>query len=117
MPATPAQVALVWLLDQKPWIAPIPGTTKLHRLEENLGGADVELTPGDLRELGDLLAKVRASSDWCAPMDVSFHIWLALTYDAQGKKAPARREIELARRLKPDRQFIQQTYDRIMTHD
>jgi aryl-alcohol dehydrogenase-like predicted oxidoreductase len=49
--ATPAQVALAWLLAQKPWIVPIPGTTKLHRLEENIGGASVELSPGDLREL------------------------------------------------------------------
>jgi aryl-alcohol dehydrogenase-like predicted oxidoreductase len=47
--ATPAQVALAWLLAQKPWIVPIPGTTKLHRLEENTGAADVELTPDDLR--------------------------------------------------------------------
>ena len=47
--ATPAQIALAWLLAQKPWIVPIPGTTKLHRLEENLGAADVELTPDDLR--------------------------------------------------------------------
>ena len=49
--ATPAQVALAWLLAQKPWIVPIPGTTKLHRLEENLGAIDVELSPSDLREL------------------------------------------------------------------
>ncbi len=56
--ATPAQVALGWLLAQKPWIVPIPGTTKLHRLEENIGGADVDLSADDLRELGDLLAKV-----------------------------------------------------------
>jgi aryl-alcohol dehydrogenase-like predicted oxidoreductase len=48
---TPAQVALAWLLAQKPWIVPIPGTTKLHRLEENLGGASLELTPSDLREI------------------------------------------------------------------
>jgi aryl-alcohol dehydrogenase-like predicted oxidoreductase len=48
---TPAQVALAWLLAQKPWIVPIPGTTKLHRLEENIGGASVELSPDDLREL------------------------------------------------------------------
>jgi aryl-alcohol dehydrogenase-like predicted oxidoreductase len=46
--ATPAQIALAWLLAQRPWIAPIPGTTKMHRLEENLGGAAVELTPADL---------------------------------------------------------------------
>ena len=50
---TPAQIALAWLLAQKPWIVPIPGTTKLHRLEENLGAVDVELTPDDLRELAD----------------------------------------------------------------
>lgn len=49
--ATPAQIALAWLLAQKPWIVPIPGTTKLHRLEENLGGAAVELTADDLREI------------------------------------------------------------------
>src|ERR1019366_2065203 len=51
MKATPAQVALAWLLAQKPWIVPIPGTTKLHRLEENIGAVFVELTPGDLREI------------------------------------------------------------------
>jgi aryl-alcohol dehydrogenase-like predicted oxidoreductase len=49
--ATPAQIALAWLLAQKPWIVPIPGTTKLHRLEENLGAANVELTADDLREI------------------------------------------------------------------
>ena len=49
--ATPAQIALAWLLAQKPWIVPIPGTTKLHRLDENLGAASVELTPEDLREI------------------------------------------------------------------
>ena len=49
--ATPAQVALAWLLAQKPWIVPIPGTTKLHRLEENIGAAAIELTSEDLREL------------------------------------------------------------------
>src|SRR5437867_333904 len=49
--ATPAQIPLAWLLAQKPWIVPIPGTTKLHRLEENIGAATVELTPGDLREI------------------------------------------------------------------
>jgi aryl-alcohol dehydrogenase-like predicted oxidoreductase len=56
--ATSAQVALAWLLAQKPWIVPIPGTTKLHRLEENVGAADVELSADALREIGDLLAKV-----------------------------------------------------------
>ena len=49
--ATPAQIALAWLLVQKPWLVPIPGTTKLHRLEENLGAAEIELTPDDLREI------------------------------------------------------------------
>jgi aryl-alcohol dehydrogenase-like predicted oxidoreductase len=51
--ATRAQVALAWVLAQKPWIVPIPGTTKLHRLEENLGAADLELTPDDLREIDE----------------------------------------------------------------
>ena len=56
--ATPAQVALAWLLEQKPWIVPIPGTTKLHRLEENIGAVNVELSPDDLRELDGLAAKI-----------------------------------------------------------
>ena len=56
--ATPAQVALAWLLAQKPWIVPIPGTTKLHRLEENLGGADLQLTPEDLREIERAIAGI-----------------------------------------------------------
>src|SRR5882724_2731697 len=56
--ATPAQIALAWLLAQKPWIVPIPGTTKLHRLEENIGGAAVELSPDDLRELGVAASKI-----------------------------------------------------------
>ena len=56
--ATPAQIALAWLLARKPWIVPIPGTTKLHRLEENLGAADVELTLDDLHEIQDAAAKI-----------------------------------------------------------
>jgi len=56
--ATPAQVALAWLLSRKPWIVPIPGTTKLHRLEENLGAAEVELTVEDLREIEDAAARI-----------------------------------------------------------
>jgi aryl-alcohol dehydrogenase-like predicted oxidoreductase len=56
--ATPAQIALAWLLAQKPWIVPIPGTTKLHRLEENLGAADVVLTPDDLREIESAASKI-----------------------------------------------------------
>ncbi|MGZ4780051.1 MAG: aldo/keto reductase, partial [Thermoanaerobaculia bacterium] len=55
---TPAQIALAWLLAQKPWIVPIPGTTKLHRLEENLGAATVVLTPSDLREIESAAAKI-----------------------------------------------------------
>ena len=56
--ATPAQIALAWLLAQKPWIAPIPGTTKLHRLEENIAAANVELTPGDLQEIDRAASKI-----------------------------------------------------------
>ena len=51
--ATPAQIALAWLLAQKPWIAPIPGTTKLHRLEENIGAVNVQLTPEDLKQIDE----------------------------------------------------------------
>jgi aryl-alcohol dehydrogenase-like predicted oxidoreductase len=56
--ATPAQVALAWLLAQKPWIVPIPGTTKLHRLEENLGALNVELTEADLKQINDAASKL-----------------------------------------------------------
>src|SRR5579863_8984171 len=57
--ATPAQVALAWLLAQRPWIVPIPGTTKLHRLEENLGAVNVELTEADLREIDDASSRLK----------------------------------------------------------
>src|SRR5438093_2435236 len=57
--ATPAQIALAWLLAQRPWIVPIPGTTKLHRLEENLGAASVELTPDDLRDIDSASSKMK----------------------------------------------------------
>jgi aryl-alcohol dehydrogenase-like predicted oxidoreductase len=56
--ATPAQIALAWLLAQKPWIVPIPGTTKLHRLEENIGAVNVTLSPDDLRELETAASKI-----------------------------------------------------------
>jgi aryl-alcohol dehydrogenase-like predicted oxidoreductase len=56
--ATPAQIALAWLLAQKPWIVPIPGTTKLHRLEENIGAIFVELTPDDLREIDTAASQI-----------------------------------------------------------
>jgi aryl-alcohol dehydrogenase-like predicted oxidoreductase len=61
--ATPAQLALSWVLAQKPWIVPIPGTTKLHRLEENLGAADVELTPDDLREIDAAASRITVHGD------------------------------------------------------
>ena len=55
---TCAQVALAWLLAQKPWIVPIPGTTKLHRLEENLRAADIELSPDDLRDIDAAVSRI-----------------------------------------------------------
>lgn len=61
--ATPAQIALAWLLAQKPWIVPIPGTTKLARLEENIAAAAVELTPGDLREIDSAAAKIAVAGE------------------------------------------------------
>jgi len=61
--ATPAQIALAWLLAQKPWIVPIPGTTKTHRLDENLGAADVELTPADLAEIQRAAAEIQIEGD------------------------------------------------------
>ena len=65
--ATSAQIALAWLLAQKPWIAPIPGTTKLHRLDENVGAAKVELTPADLREIEGAVAKITVQGDRYPP--------------------------------------------------
>jgi len=56
--ATPAQIALAWLLAQKPWVVPIPGTTKLHRLEENIGAVAIELTPDDLREIDSAASNI-----------------------------------------------------------
>jgi aryl-alcohol dehydrogenase-like predicted oxidoreductase len=56
--ATPAQIALAWLLAQKPWIVPIPGTTKLHRLDENIGAVSVELTPDDLRDIENAASRI-----------------------------------------------------------
>jgi aryl-alcohol dehydrogenase-like predicted oxidoreductase len=61
--ATPAQIALAWLLAQKPWMVPIPGTTKLHRLEENIGAVNVELSPEDLRELKTAAAKIAVQGE------------------------------------------------------
>ena len=61
--ATPAQIAIAWLLAQKPWIVPIPGTTKLHRLEENLGAANVELTAEDLSEIQNSAARIEVEGE------------------------------------------------------
>jgi aryl-alcohol dehydrogenase-like predicted oxidoreductase len=60
---TPAQIALAWLLAQKPWIAPIPGTTKLHRLEENIGAADIELTRDDLRDIDRAASQIKIEGE------------------------------------------------------
>jgi aryl-alcohol dehydrogenase-like predicted oxidoreductase len=60
---TRSQIALAWLLAQKTWIVPIPGTTKLHRLQENLGGADVELSSADLHEIEGALSKIEVQGD------------------------------------------------------
>jgi aryl-alcohol dehydrogenase-like predicted oxidoreductase len=61
--ATPAQIALAWLLAQKPWIVPIPGTTKLHRLEENIGAAAIELTPDDLSQIDNVASKIAVQGE------------------------------------------------------
>jgi len=61
--ATSAQIALAWLITQKPWIVPIPGTTKLDRLKENVAAADLELTPDDLREIDDALSSITVEGD------------------------------------------------------
>jgi aryl-alcohol dehydrogenase-like predicted oxidoreductase len=70
--ATPAQIALAWLLAKKPWIVPIPGTTKLHRFEENLGATDVELTPEDLREIERASSSIKVEGarypEWLEPL-------------------------------------------------
>jgi aryl-alcohol dehydrogenase-like predicted oxidoreductase len=65
--ATPAQIALAWLLARKPWIVPIPGTTKLHRLEENLGTVAIELTPTDLGEIEDALSTLTVQGERYPP--------------------------------------------------
>ena len=65
--ATPAQIALAWLLAQKPWIVPIPGTTKLHRLEENLGSAEIELTADELRDIRAAASKIAVQGERLPP--------------------------------------------------
>ena len=61
--ATPAQIALAWLLAQKPWIVPIPGTTKLHRLQENNGSTEIELTTEDLNQINQAASKIKIEGD------------------------------------------------------
>ena len=61
--ATPAQIALAWLLAQKPWIVPIPGTTKRERLKENVGAVDVQLTSEDLRAIDDAASKIKVEGE------------------------------------------------------
>lgn len=61
--ATPAQIALAWLLAKRPWIVPIPGTTKLHRLKENIGAVEIELTPEDLRKIDEISSKIIIAGD------------------------------------------------------
>jgi aryl-alcohol dehydrogenase-like predicted oxidoreductase len=65
--ATPAQIALSWLLAQRPWIVPIPGTTKLHRLEENLGAASLQLLQDDLTKIASALERVQVQGDRYPP--------------------------------------------------
>jgi aryl-alcohol dehydrogenase-like predicted oxidoreductase len=69
--ATPAQIALAWLLAQRPTIVPIPGTTKLHRLEENIAAVGIELTPGDLREIDEGASKIDPQGDRYAPAQMA----------------------------------------------
>ena len=61
--ATPAQIALAWLLAQKPWIVPIPGSRKLERLDENIGAGAIELTPDDLSDIEDAMSKITVVGD------------------------------------------------------
>lgn len=69
--ATPAQIALAWLLAQRPYIVPIPGTTKLHRLEENLGAAAIELTQAELREINEAASQLQAEGERYAPQQLA----------------------------------------------
>ena len=64
---TPAQLALAWVLAQKPWIVPIPGTTKLHRVEENIGAADIELSPDDLAAIDDAMSGIAVQGERYSP--------------------------------------------------
>jgi aryl-alcohol dehydrogenase-like predicted oxidoreductase len=68
---TPAQIALAWLLAQRPYVVPIPGTTKLHRLEENIGAASIELSADDLREINDAAAQIPTEGERYAPQQMA----------------------------------------------
>lgn len=80
--ATPAQIALAWLLAQRPYIVPIPGTTKLHRLEENIGAAAVQLTEADLREIDEGASQLQAEGERYAPAQMAM----------VGREAPVKEE-------------------------
>jgi diketogulonate reductase-like aldo/keto reductase len=80
--ATPAQIALAWPLAKRPFIVPIPGTTKLHRLEENLAAADLQLTDNDLRQIGDAASRIQAEGDRYAPAYM----------EMAGREAPAKED-------------------------
>ena len=80
--ATPAQIALAWLLAQREYIVPIPGTTKLHRLEENIGAAAVELTESDLREIDEGASQIQPEGDRYAPAQMAM----------VGREAPVKEE-------------------------
>jgi aryl-alcohol dehydrogenase-like predicted oxidoreductase len=69
--ATPAQIALAWLLAQRPYIVPIPGTTKLHRLEENIGAAAIELSDTDVREINEGASQIEPEGDRYAPAQMA----------------------------------------------
>jgi aryl-alcohol dehydrogenase-like predicted oxidoreductase len=80
--ATPAQIALAWLLAQRPYVVPIPGTTKLHRLEENIGAASIELTPADLKEIDEAAMQIPTEGERYAPQQMAM----------VGRDAPERTE-------------------------
>ncbi len=80
--ATPAQIALAWLLAQRPYIVPIPGTTKLHRLEENIGAAAIQLTDADLREINEGASQIQPEGDRYAPAQM----------EMVGREAPVKEE-------------------------
>jgi aryl-alcohol dehydrogenase-like predicted oxidoreductase len=80
--ATPAQIALAWLLAQRPYIVPIPGTTKLNRLEENIGAADIALTEADLNEINEGASRIQAEGDRYAPQQMAM----------VGREAPVKEE-------------------------